>query len=127
MDPHNRVLSEATEDVVARVRRAVQHLPGVELAIDGFGHRSFRVNKKTMVMVGQDAEGHPSLSIKSDPATQQHLIKTGRYVRTPYIGQHGWVSTEKDTAIDWNEIVELIEDAYRLVAPKKLLAQLDEN
>ena len=29
------------------------------------------------------------------------------------------------TPIDWDEVTELVEDAYRCVAPKKLLELLD--
>ena len=32
-----------------------------------------------------------------------------------------------DEEIDWTEIAGVIEDAYRLIAPKKLVAQLDEK
>jgi hypothetical protein len=27
---------------------------------------------------------------------------------------------------DWGEVSELVEDSYRLIAPKRLVAQLDE-
>jgi len=30
-----------------------------------------------------------------------------------------------DVAVDWAEIAELCEEAYRVVAPKRLVAQLD--
>jgi hypothetical protein len=29
--------------------------------------------------------------------------------------------------LDWAEIAEIVTDAYRTVAPKKLVAQLDEG
>src|SRR5918996_1778048 len=30
-----------------------------------------------------------------------------------------------DVAIDWDEIADIVEDAYRVIAPKKLVAELD--
>ena len=30
-----------------------------------------------------------------------------------------------DVPLDWAEIAEIVEDAYRVVAPKKLVARLD--
>ena len=49
-----------------------------------------------------------------------------RYFVPPYQGVRGWVGIRlDDDAVDWNEVAEVIEDAYRLVATKKLLAQLD--
>jgi len=32
-----------------------------------------------------------------------------------------------DRDLDWDEIDEIVTDAYRQVAPKKLLAELDED
>jgi predicted DNA-binding protein (MmcQ/YjbR family) len=30
-----------------------------------------------------------------------------------------------DVPVDWDEIADLVEDAYRTVAPKRLVEQLD--
>jgi hypothetical protein len=30
-----------------------------------------------------------------------------------------------DLEVDWDEVAGIIEDAYRMVAPKKLVAELD--
>jgi len=30
-----------------------------------------------------------------------------------------------DVPVDWEEFAEIVEDAYRVIAPKQLLAQLD--
>lgn len=97
-------------------------LPEVHEAVDGFGHISFRVGKKPFTMMGS-SELH--LAIKSDPVTQQALVKSGRFVATPFLGQHGWVSLKQFDRIDWDEIEELLRDGYRLAAPKRLLKQLD--
>ncbi len=32
---------------------------------------------------------------------------------------------EYDVPVDWDEIAEVVEDAYRVVAPMRLVAQLD--
>jgi predicted DNA-binding protein (MmcQ/YjbR family) len=41
------------------------------------------------------------------------------------MGPNGWlgVRLEKDR-VDWDLVEELVEDGYRLIAPKKLVAQL---
>ena len=43
----------------------------------------------------------------------------------------GWLGVYLDTAgsntIDWDEIAAIIEDAYRHVAPKALVAELDDR
>jgi hypothetical protein len=32
-----------------------------------------------------------------------------------------------DVAVDWGAVAEIVEDAYRMVAPKSLAAALDEQ
>jgi hypothetical protein len=49
-----------------------------------------------------------------------------RFYRPPYVGGNGWLGVRLDVpAIDWDEIAFLVGQAYRHVAPKKLLALLD--
>jgi hypothetical protein len=49
----------------------------------------------------------------------------GRFYRPPYVGHRGWLGVRLDVAVDWDEIAELVEDAYRIIAPKRLVAELD--
>jgi hypothetical protein len=37
------------------------------------------------------------------------------------------VDTSGDAAVDWDEIADILEDAFRLVAPASAVAQLDRN
>ena len=105
--------------ILDRLRGICVRLPEVAEAVDGFGHTSFRVRKKPFVMMGSQ-ELH--LAIKSDPVTQDALVRSGRFRHTPYMGQHGWVSVENFAQVDWTEIEELVVEAYWLVAPKSLRA-----
>jgi predicted DNA-binding protein (MmcQ/YjbR family) len=41
------------------------------------------------------------------------------------VGHRGWLGVRLDGAVDWDELAGLCEDAYRQVAPKRLLALLD--
>jgi predicted DNA-binding protein (MmcQ/YjbR family) len=45
----------------------------------------------------------------------------------PYVGHRGWVGVYLDVPVDWAEIEDLVEDAYRAVAPARLVARLDAN
>ena len=50
------------------------------------------------------------------------------FFRPPYVGGRGWIGVYLDVERDeafWEEIAELVEDAYRMVAPRALLARLD--
>jgi hypothetical protein len=48
-----------------------------------------------------------------------------RFFRPPYVGHRGWVGVRLDGTVDWTEVAEVCEDAYRLIAPKRLVAELD--
>lgn len=48
-----------------------------------------------------------------------------RFFRPPYVGHRGWLGVWLDVPVDWDEIADFVTDAYRMVAPKKLLAELD--
>ena len=111
--------SPAGRRLLKALRKACAILPEVDEEVDGFGHTSFRVRKKSFVIAGMGERGM-SISIKSDPVNQALLVQRGPYYRTPYIGQHGWVTLDEPLERDWPEVEELIVDAYRLAAPKRL-------
>ncbi|MCH7229655.1 MmcQ/YjbR family DNA-binding protein [Glycomyces sp. L485] len=48
-----------------------------------------------------------------------------RFFKPPYVGHRGWLGVRLDGVNDWDEIAGLCEDAYRVVAPPKLVALLD--
>ena len=59
--------------------------------------------------------------------TQEALVAADptRFFRPPYVGQRGWLGVYLDVPVDWDEIAELVTDAYRTVAPRRLVAALD--
>lgn len=67
--------------------------------------------------------------LAAPPGVQEALIDEDRerFFRPPYVGVRGWLGVYLDLPEDpdWAELAELLEDAYRMVAPKKLLAELD--
>lgn len=63
-------------------------------------------------------EGAQSLLIASTP---------DRYFRPPYVGVRGWIGVYLDVPVDWDELAEIVEDAYRTVAPKRLVALLESG
>ena len=121
-DKHRRK-SAAETRVLDRLRKVCTALPGVTETVDGHGHATFRVGTKVLAILGE-SKGSPSLGLKTDPPTQAELVKRKDFYPTPYVGQHGWVSTDgSEREIDW-EVVKLVVDAtYRRVAPKRLLRE----
>ncbi|WP_370933812.1 MmcQ/YjbR family DNA-binding protein [Amycolatopsis sp. cg13] len=61
------------------------------------------------------------------PGVQEELVRTEpeRFFRPPYVGVHGWLGVRLDVDVDWAEIDQIVREAYRHVAPKKLAALLD--
>jgi hypothetical protein len=50
-----------------------------------------------------------------------------RFFAPPYVGPSGWVGVYLDGDVDWNELQGLLWDAWRLTAPRKLLAAHPED
>jgi hypothetical protein len=61
------------------------------------------------------------------PGHQQELVaaEPERCFVPPYVGGRGWVGMRLDVEVDWRLVTELVEDAYRTVAPPRLRAELD--
>jgi hypothetical protein len=76
---------------------------------------------------GHHQHDFPHLWCAAPPGAQEALIATDpeRYFRPPYVGGRGWLGVRLDLPVDWTELAELCEDAYRVIAPKRLIAQLD--
>jgi predicted DNA-binding protein (MmcQ/YjbR family) len=124
--PEHQLDSPEGQRLLVRLRATCSALPQVTEVIDGFGHTTFKVARKSFIIAGMGESGE-SVAIKSDPATQEFLIRRGPYFRTPYIGQHGWVSIDSPLDHDWSEVEELVRDAYRLAAPRRLAKLLDDD
>lgn len=48
-----------------------------------------------------------------------------RFFAPPYVGGRGWLGVRLDREVDWDEVAGIVAEAYRLVAPRKLVARLD--
>ena len=61
------------------------------------------------------------------PGVQEGFVGSDpvRFFRPPYVGQRGWLGVRLDVEVDWDEIESLVADAYRMVAPTRLVAVLD--
>ena len=61
------------------------------------------------------------------PQGAQEILVEARpesFFRPPYVGHRGWLGVYLDVPVDWDEIAGIVDDAYRCIAPKKLLAPL---
>ena len=85
--------------------------------------------KKTFVMYADHHHNDVLAFWCAAPDGAQEALVTAdpeRFFVPPYVGHRGWLGVRLDVAeIDWDQIADLVVDAYRTVAPKKLLAELD--
>ncbi len=84
---------------------------------------SYRVRDKLFVMTSEDGR---SMTLKGRPGVQEALVQSDpeRFYAPPYVGSKGWIGVRLDADQDWEEIAELIEESYRMTAPKRLWASL---
>jgi hypothetical protein len=87
--------------------------------------------RKQFVMLWSD--GHHDhqfahLWCAAPPGVQEDLIMTEpeRFFRPPYVGGRGWLGVRLDGDVDWEEVAAICEEAFRTVAPKSLVALLDD-
>ena len=90
---------------------------------------TFVREKKTLASFhphGIHGEHGMSIWTPAPPGVQEQLVEDepDRFYRPPYVGHRGWIGVRLDRSPDWDEIAAIVEEAYRLVAPKTLVAQL---
>jgi predicted DNA-binding protein (MmcQ/YjbR family) len=69
-----------------------------------------------------------ALLVKVDDSDRRSLEQDDRFFFPAYMGPSGWMGLDLTAAkVDWDEVAELLDASFRLVAPKKLIKQLDER
>jgi hypothetical protein len=106
------------------VRRIALSLPEAEER-ETWETATFRVRNKIFVMF---SDRERELWIKSDFDEQRALTQTDpeTFFVPPYVGPSGWVGVRIRT-VDRDELSELVTEAWRLTAPKRLVAAFDEG
>ena len=74
-------------------------------------------------------DGQRAVWIKAPDGAQESLIEADpdRFYRPKYLGPSGWVAMRLEGKVDWAEVRFLLLQGYRMVAPKRALAQLDDG
>jgi hypothetical protein len=117
-------------DLAGRLREICLALPVVTERPSHSAPTWFVQDKKSFVTLwatGHHAIDFPHLWCAGLPGVQEALAGSSpdRFFRPPYVGHRGWIGVRLDGAVDWDEIAELCADAYRAVAPARLIAELD--
>ena len=118
-----------SEGPLDALRRICLRLPEVTERLS-HGEPTWFVRGKTTFVTYADHHHDDRLAFwcAAPPGAQETLVAAdpARYFVPPYVGGRGWLGVRLDVpGIDWDEIAELVTDAYRQVAPKRLVVQLD--
>jgi predicted DNA-binding protein (MmcQ/YjbR family) len=115
------LISEDT--ILERFRGLCLSLPETS-ETGSFGHPNFRAGKRTFAAFEWIKE-RPTLAFRlGADEVDRALLEGERFFATPY-GRGLWASLWADRAIDWKLVENLIEQSYRQVALKRMLAGLD--
>ena len=116
---------------LVRVRKLCMALPEATERLSHGSPTWFIGGKKTFVMYLDDHHGDGRLALwcAAPAGVQGELVdqEPERFFVPPYVGHRGWLGVRLDRDPDWGEIAGIIEDAYRVVAPKRALAQLERT
>jgi hypothetical protein len=77
---------------------------------------------------GHHADNFPHLWCAALPGAQQELLEQDpdRFFRPPYVGHRGWIGVRLDAGLEWDDLDAICEDAYRAVAPLRLVEMLED-
>jgi predicted DNA-binding protein (MmcQ/YjbR family) len=84
-----------------------------------------KVAGKIFVGWGRE-DGRMRIGFKTTKTTQALLVESDdRFQIAKYVGQHGWVDMRLDARPNWAEVEDFIVESYRMIAPKKLVRELE--
>jgi len=108
----------------ADVRRLAMALPETEERLTWETDITFRVRDKIFAIGG---EGADRVSIKASLETQAELIDLDpdTFASSAYVGRFGWVTVDLDR-VDPSLLANLLREAWRRTAPKRLAATLED-
>lgn len=115
-------------DPLSNLRRICLSLPETTERLSHGEPAWFVRDKKTFVMFADHHhDDRLAFWCAAPDGAQDVLVNAApeRFFVPPYVGYRGWLGVRLDVPVDWDEIAALLEDAYRTVAPKTLVAKLN--
>jgi len=115
-------------DRLGRLRKICLALPETTEKV-AWGDPTWRIRDRIFAMQKGNYEGgRPSVWLKAPEGAQSMLVDGDpeRFFVPPYVGHKGWVGVYLDgKRVDWALLADLIEESYRLIAPKRVATKLD--
>ena len=116
------------EDLLETLRKLCLALPETTERLSHGEPTWFIRGKKTFVTYANHHHDDVLAFWCAAPDGAQEALVTadpGRFFVPSYVGSRGWLGVRLDVESDWDQIADLVLDAYRTVAPKRLVAELD--
>lgn len=113
-------------DALARLRALCLALPEATEKTS-HGEPTWFVRKVFVSFAGRHHDDRVAFWCAAPPGVQEALVAGDprRFFRPPYVGGRGWLGVYLDVpGVDWAEVAEIVEEAYRTVAPGRLVARL---
>ena len=98
--------------------------------VEAWGEPTFRVRGKIFAMYASannhHGAGRPGVWCKSIAVTQDALVRAepDRFFVPPYVGPRGWTGVRLDGPVRWDVLEDLLTDAWRSTAPRRIAALL---
>ena len=119
------------ETQLLRVRSICLAMPEVTERPSHSAPSFFIQAKKCFVMFidNHHGDGNRGLWCAAPPGEQEALVaaEPERFFRPPYVGGRGWLGVRLDDAMDDDELEEIVVEAWRMIAPKRLLQTFDAS
>ena len=123
-----------SRDLDLEGRRALERLRAICLALPettekiAWSEPTFRVRGKLFAQVDNHHHGadHFAVWLAMPLGAQEGLVYSDptRFFVPPYVGGRGWVGVRLDRRPHWRVVENLVREAYRVVAPRRVLEAL---
>ena len=116
------------KNALERLREICLVMPEVAEKVS-HGEPTFWVRERMFAMFANAGNHHgggrDAVWCKADHLTQDVLVGRNpeRCFIPPYVGPSGWVGVYLDRRPIWKDVTERLRESWRLVAPKRLLAE----
>ncbi|MBC8064515.1 MAG: MmcQ/YjbR family DNA-binding protein [Chlorobia bacterium] len=101
---------------IDQIRPICMELPSVEERLSHGAPTFFHLKGKSFVMyVGEHHGERLAVWMAAAPGAQEALVQhePDRFFRPPYVGGRGWVGVFLDREVDWEDLAELVKEAYK--------------
>ena len=130
--PHPLVFDD-DDPGLTELRAIALAFPGAHEKVS-HGRPAFFVTKMFATYGGSSKETGDMVTVphcvmvKVDDVDRAALQRDERFFYPAYVGVAGWLGLDFTVAaVDWDEVRELVDASFRLVAPARMITALDER